>query len=204
MSHAQPIPANDAPEPEPEPEPSSERSPSSVSGIRLRSSVAPPARASRTRRKRRIAVLDDSRICRAAVTMMLEEAGYEVLAIDSPFSLGRTIAREAPDLVLVDVVMPTLAGDKLVELTLRDPAARGALIVLHSERPEAVLATLARSCGAAGFIRKTSDPRLLVDAIERLLLSAAEPEDQGAREGRGPSSPSMMATNARGSTGRVR
>lgn len=170
MSHAHAMPAD--PEPGLEPPPSSQRSPSSVSGIRLRRSVAPPVRPARARQKRRIALLDDSPICRAAITMMLEEAGYEVLAIDSPFALGPTIARDAPDLVLVDVVMPALAGDKLVELTLRDPAARDALIVLHSERPEPVLATLARSCGAAGFIRKTSETRLLVDAIERILRSA--------------------------------
>lgn len=50
---------------------------------------------------------------------MLEEAGYVVITVESPFGLSSALTREQPDVVLVDVTMPGLSGDKLVEITLR-------------------------------------------------------------------------------------
>jgi CheY-like chemotaxis protein len=148
--------------------PRSEPAPSSAKASRpasVRFSAPPSART-----RKRIVVVDDSAICLEATAMMLEEAGYEVVTVDSPFALSSTMTREAPDLVLVDIGMPGLAGDKLVEITLRNQE-RGRLcaIVLHSDRPEHDLLGLARACGASGYIRKTSDGRTLAREIERIL-----------------------------------
>jgi CheY-like chemotaxis protein len=119
---------------------------------------------------RRILVVDDSQICLEATAMMLEDAGCTVVTVDSPFALSSALVREQPDLVLVDVTMPGLTGDKLVEITLRNrTGGRAPVIVLHSDRSEAELRALARSCGAAGFIRKTSDQQTLAREIDRYL-----------------------------------
>jgi DNA-binding response OmpR family regulator len=115
-------------------------------------------------------VVDDSHVCLEATAMMLEDAGYEVVTVDSPFALSSALTRELPDLVLVDIGMPGLSGDKLVEITVRNQSAgRSCAIVLHSDRPESDLRSVARSCGAAGYIRKTSDGAQLAREVERLL-----------------------------------
>jgi CheY-like chemotaxis protein len=129
-------------------------------------SVAPAAATT----KARVLVVDDSAICLDATAMMLEDAGYEVSTVDTPFGLSSALTRDVPDLVLVDVGMPGLTGDKLVQITLRnrnDP--RPCAIVLHSDRSEHELRELVRASGAAGYIRKTSDAAQLAREVERYL-----------------------------------
>ena len=46
---------------------------------------------------------------------LLESLGYEVVTRTSPFEFNRTLGREKPDLALIDVAMPALRGDKLVD-----------------------------------------------------------------------------------------
>lgn len=141
-------------------------------------SLRPPAvRARRSepsapaaRPRARVLVVDDSAICLEATAIMLEDLGYAAIAVDSPFALAAMVAREAPDLVLVDVSTPGLSGDKLVEIVLRQRGeGRPAVIVLHSDRSDHELGALARSSGAAGYIRKTADADRFARELERYL-----------------------------------
>jgi CheY-like chemotaxis protein len=119
-------------------------------------------------------VVDDSAICLEAVSMMLEDGDFEVLTVDSPFALSSALYEKDPDLVLVDVAMPGLQGDKLVEITVKNRRSQRACpIVLHSDRPVAELERLSVLSGAAGFIQKTSNAPLFLDQTQRFLTAAA-------------------------------
>jgi DNA-binding response OmpR family regulator len=123
------------------------------------------------KRRTKILVVDDSQVIRDVVHTVLEEDGFEVIGLDTPTGFSRTMMVEKPDLVLMDVTMPTLSGDKLVEI-----AQRGGLhpcpIVLFSDRPDTELARLVKECGAAGYIRKGHDTHLLAIRIRRFLHAA--------------------------------
>jgi CheY-like chemotaxis protein len=130
----------------------------------------PSSEARGPERRHRILVLDDSEFVREAVSLILEEGGYDTVTLDSPFGLHDALCREDPDLVLIDVGMPGMSGDRLVELTQRTPTTlRARPLVLFSARSEEELRSLARACGAAGFIRKGSSPDAMLGAIQRLL-----------------------------------
>ena len=121
-------------------------------------------------RRRRILVLDDSEFVREATSLILEEGGYDAVTLDSPFGLHDALCREDPDLVLIDVGMPGLSGDRLVQLTQSTPTdLRARPFVLFSARSEEELRSLASACGAAGFIKKGSSPDAILRAIQRLL-----------------------------------
>jgi len=122
------------------------------------------------RRHLKILVVDDSEIIRELTRMVLEEEGYEVIGLDSPTGFSRTLVLEKPDLVLMDVSMPALTGDKLVEIAVRSGLHR-CPIVLFSDRSDAELARLADECGAAGYVRKSLDLTLLGLKIRRFLPS---------------------------------
>jgi two-component system chemotaxis response regulator CheY len=93
-----------------------------------------------------------------------------VVTVSSPFGLSSALLREQPDLALVDITMPGLQGDKLVEIVMRHhDRTRQCPIVLYSDRPSDQLQALAKSCGAAGFIRKTGDEALLARSVRRFL-----------------------------------
>jgi DNA-binding response OmpR family regulator len=120
--------------------------------------------------RKKIVILDDSELVREMVAAMLEDHGYEVIALDNQFALSPVLGREKPDLVLIDVGMPALAGDVLVRITKTYKGLHKCPMVLLSDRSPDELSTLARDCGAAGFIRKTSDAGALARAIETFLL----------------------------------
>jgi two-component system, cell cycle response regulator len=71
----------------------------------------------------KILVADDSSVERAAARSALEEAGYAVMeAVDGQQAL-EVFARERPDLVMLDVVMPRLPASRPVGSSKPRPAA---------------------------------------------------------------------------------
>jgi CheY-like chemotaxis protein len=122
----------------------------------------------RKKRRGKILVVDDSEIVRMSVSDMLEDRGFDVVAVAGVFALSQLVASETPDLVLMDVSMPAISGDKAVEIARRNQSA-DCPIVLFSDRKPEELQMLARRCGAAGFIRKTGNGDELAEAVERHL-----------------------------------
>ncbi|MDB4969334.1 MAG: uncharacterized protein JWN44_5023 [Myxococcales bacterium] len=117
----------------------------------------------------KILVVDDSDLCRDLTRMMLEGFGYEVVTLESGLGLSRALGREKPDLVLLDVSMPALSGNHIVTVTRQHNLHR-CPIVLFSDRPAGELSALAKDCGAAGFIAKTSNAHALAQSVGRFLL----------------------------------
>jgi CheY-like chemotaxis protein len=115
----------------------------------------------------KILVVDDSDLCRDLTRCMLEEFGYEVVTLDSGLALSLVLGRELPDLVLVDVSMPALSGNQIVEVARHH--RHRCPMVLFSDRPAGELSELAKRCGASGFIPKTGDARELAESIGRFL-----------------------------------
>jgi len=118
-----------------------------------------------TRGKRgKVMLVDDSPVIAESVTIMLEEYGYDVVTLDRIFAFSETVRREQPDLVLIDVMMPAITGDKLVEIAQRHQTIKCPLVLFSNKKPEH-LARLAEACGAAGFIAKTDDALTLARAV---------------------------------------
>jgi CheY-like chemotaxis protein len=119
--------------------------------------------------REKILIVDDSEIVRDTARLTLERAGYTVITADTPIGVSSLVRKESPDLLMVDVSMPALTGDRLVRL-LRDKLGKPTIrIVLFSNRPEAELRHLLTTSGADGFIRKTGDESQLVRDVERIL-----------------------------------
>jgi len=116
----------------------------------------------------KVLILDDSAIVRDLLAETLTNNGYDVVGVESPFEFPIAMRRERPDLVLMDVGMPGLGGDKVVQFARRGGHGQ-CPILLFSDRPEIELARLAASCGADGFIRKTAEPDALLQKLAELL-----------------------------------
>lgn len=127
-----------------------------------------PPTSKRPGNRGKIMVVDDSEIVREAVALNLEAHGFEVIALKNLFSFLQALQTERPDLVLVDVNMPALSGDKLIEIARRHQTTQCRMVLFSDRRPEH-LARLAEACGAAGYITKTSDAETLARACEAFL-----------------------------------
>jgi DNA-binding response OmpR family regulator len=121
-------------------------------------------------RQLKVIILDDSESSRELVQRTLGSAGYQVIPCETPFNLSGLILAEHPDLVLIDVDMPALRGDKVVE-TMRRHDLGSCAIVLYSARPRTELAVLAHRSGADGFICKDGDPHDLQARVAEIINS---------------------------------
>jgi CheY-like chemotaxis protein len=132
-----------------------------------------------------VVVIDDSDITRELVRRSLEDAGYRVVALESAVGSTSVIFREEPDLVLLDVNMPTLSGERLAEILRGNARLAHCRILLYSGASQEELSKLVRATGADGYISKSLDTDALVQQIRR-SLSDTGPRAGGGR-GRGKS-----------------
>jgi len=91
-----------------------------------------------------------------------------VVELDNPLGMSRVVNHEKPDVVLMDVEMPAMEGDKAVEILLKH-RLHDCKVLLYSGRAPAALEALARSCGANGFVSKTVTDAALATAIRAHL-----------------------------------
>lgn len=101
-----------------------------------------------------VVVVDDNEVALAYVQDVLESVGFSVKLVTSPFSVSRALREHRPDVVLIDVTMPALQGDKLVEV-IRRHNLHDCALVLYSDRSAAELDELSKACGANGYIQKS-------------------------------------------------
>ncbi len=129
-----------------------------------------------------VIVVDDSAVMRAMIKRTLQlcrmplgevhEAGHGVEALEK-------LDRHWIDLALIDINMPVMNGEELIERIRERPELAGlAIIVVSTEGSEPRIEKV-RSMGAR-FIRKPFAPEDLRRAILDLM---GEPKNDGAAEG---------------------
>jgi DNA-binding NarL/FixJ family response regulator len=67
-----------------------------------------------------VLLLDDCALVRASVGQALASFDLKIVTSANPFALSTLLRDEDPDLVLVDLGMPAIRGDKLIELARKD------------------------------------------------------------------------------------
>jgi DNA-binding response OmpR family regulator len=123
----------------------------------------------------RILVVDDDPTVSDVVRRYLERAGYEVrLAPDGPTALAH-FAKEHPDLVVLDLMLPGIDGLEVCR-RLRD-SADGVPIVMLTALGEESDRVLGLQLGADDYVTKPFSPRELVLRVQSVLRrSVARPQ----------------------------
>jgi two-component system phosphate regulon response regulator PhoB len=121
----------------------------------------------------RVLIVDDDPDIRALVTYRLTASGYDVIAADDG-EAGLAAARQhAPDLVLVDWMMPRLTGVELCTRLRADPATAGIPVVLLTARTDDVAMRGGREAGIDEYITKPFSPRELAARVDEILSRGA-------------------------------
>ncbi len=116
----------------------------------------------------RVVVVDDQALVRMGIRTLLDaESGMHLIgeAADGRAGLD-IIRREQPDVVLMDVRMPTMDGLAALAEIGADPALSDVRVVMLTtfELDEYVFAAL--RAGASGFVLKDAEPDELIRAIQ--------------------------------------
>ena len=118
-----------------------------------------------------IAVVDDEEPIRVALKRLLRAAGLEAEAYASGQAFLDDAAHRQPDCVLLDLHMPSMSGQQILA-KIRQVAARAPVVVITGhDTPETREQCLA--AGAAAYLCKPLDDRLLLNAISAALSKAA-------------------------------
>jgi len=121
----------------------------------------------------RVLVIDDSPMTVQLITQALAGAGVEADAASDLASLDERLARGNYEVVLVDVNMPEMYGDDVVEF-LRVQRKLTAKLLLYSDIAEDELAKKAKNVGADGYITKSRGLEAAVAEITQALGGGAE------------------------------
>ena len=143
----------------------------------------------------RVVIADDQALVRTGFRMILAAQGIEVAGeADNGETAVEVVRRTSPDVVLMDIRMPTLDG---LEATRRIIAAHGAdaprvVILTTFDLDQYVYAAL--NAGASGFLLKDVSPEHLVSAVRTVragdaLLAPAITRRLVSRYARGDSAP---------------
>ncbi len=115
-----------------------------------------------------VLVVDDDPIVLEVTRERLEQAGYVVHTREEALGTSQWTAEFQPDIVLLDVNMPALAGPELAQLLKKRRATKDIAIILYSSLDSEELQAKLRATGAVGAIRKSSDARRFIEDFERL------------------------------------
>lgn len=114
-------------------------------------------------RRARILAIDDDPSILGLLRLHLENAGYEVLVAADGIVGGHLALNAAPDLVLVDVMMPWLSGYDLVEALKADPATRHIPVVFLTSDDE--VEERSGKLGAQAYLKKPVHVDRLIEVI---------------------------------------
>jgi CheY-like chemotaxis protein len=122
--------------------------------------------------KGKIVVIDDDAKALSVAKRLLEAAGYEVITSESPLRMPQLVQREKPNLILLDLEMPALSGEHVLDFTTLFDFLREIPIVIHSAKSEDDLKSLVERSAAVGYIRKTNNGLTFVAQVERFIAES--------------------------------
>ncbi len=121
----------------------------------------------------RVVVIDDDDFEREFVVDLLKSAGhFNVSSMSSVFGLTNHLINEQVEVVVLDVMMPSIRGDKLATLLRKSPALANLGVVLISSLPETELLPLMAEVEVDAFVSKANLRTELAAVIRNVAARA--------------------------------
>lgn len=118
-----------------------------------------------------VLVCDDDRLLRELIRYQMEKVGHTVSeAIDGAEALAKW-TEEAPDVILIDLMMPRVEGNEVIR-KIREEAGRRTCVIVVSAKAREEDAIRAFGNGADGYLVKPFSPERLADEVSAIAQGA--------------------------------
>ncbi|MEN9560671.1 MAG: hypothetical protein RLZZ502_1882 [Pseudomonadota bacterium] len=116
----------------------------------------------------RILIVDDSPTERHVLSTALTGAGFDVATLDSAHDLLPKVKQLAPDLILMDVIMPGLNGFQATRMISREPATSHIPVIMCTSKSQDTDKIWGMRQGARDYVCKPVDIPALLAKIASL------------------------------------
>jgi two-component system, OmpR family, alkaline phosphatase synthesis response regulator PhoP len=129
--------------------------------------------------KQRILVVDDEEDLLELVRYNLAKEGYNVVCAGSGERAIEVARKELPDLIVLDLLLPTVDGLEVCRVLKADAATRAIPIVMLTAKSEEADIVAGLELGADDYVTKPFAPRVLLSRIKAVLRrKTPEPADE--------------------------
>ncbi|MEL7471801.1 MAG: response regulator transcription factor [Planctomycetota bacterium] len=133
-----------------------------------------------------VLVVDDERDLVELLVINLQRAGYETSVAHDGREALAAIARHAPDLVVLDIMMPELSGTEVAGRIRSDPATASIPIIMLTAKSEEVDEIVGLTVGADDYVTKPFSTKVLLARVAAVLRRVEETTSTGAIARLGP------------------
>jgi two-component system phosphate regulon response regulator PhoB len=130
----------------------------------------------------KILTVEDDAAVREVLGMTLRRGGFQVMEAEDAEQARGIILNDAPDLILLDWMLPGMNGIELARSLKRDSQQRAMPIIMLTARGEEEDRVRGLDVGADDYITKPFSPRELLARIKAVLRRAAPAASEDAVE----------------------
>ncbi len=117
-------------------------------------------------------MIDDEAVLSHIVRVTLESYGHEVLTADDGSRGFASARRQAPDAIVLDLMMPVMDGFAVLEALRRDERTESVPVLVLSAIGNHDTEQRCYTLGAKAFMRKPFEGDLLVGVLEDVITAA--------------------------------
>ena len=132
--------------------------------------------------RRKIVVIEDEPDIQELIDYNLNREGFQVVVASTGDEGVRTAVREAPDLILLDLLLPGLDGLEVCRKLKTDPVTQAIPIIMVSAKGEESDIVLGLGVGADDYITKPFRPKELIARVKAVLRRGQRQEEESDGE----------------------
>jgi DNA-binding response OmpR family regulator len=117
----------------------------------------------------RVLIVDDDPDIQRLVSYNLSQAGFQVTTASSGRTALESVQKQAPDLIILDVMMPDIDGMEVCRTLRQHESSRRIPIIMLTARGEEVDRVVGFELGADDYVMKPFSPRELVLRVRSIF-----------------------------------